>query len=94
MAPTADLSVFTDDIMQFVLNDPDVAHALTGRVQKSVEYDIGIIKFITDASDEAPPKVTAPSVFSVDGDRPASDNFLSPSQMASRLNGVVRRGKK
>ena len=96
--PTFDLSSFNDNIMRVTLGNPDVQVALSGKIQKSVEYFPGRIHIITDGGEVALVEPNVPSQnpteqnsFEMSGSGSPVSSYLNPSQMVGRLNKVVRK---
>jgi len=88
--PTFDLSVFHDDIMKVVLGNGDVQAVISGRVQESLEYLPGEVRISVRDNESIQADMTQQQdPFSMSGlGTHATNNFLNPSQMVSRLNKV------
>lgn len=94
--PTFNLLEFNDNIMKVVLGDQDVKIALSGKIQKSIEYVPGEISIYTTANDttidEKQSDVT--QSFSMSGATgEAVSSYLNPSQMVTRLKNVTKSTK-
>ncbi|NNK85419.1 MAG: hypothetical protein HKO91_07710 [Desulfobacterales bacterium] len=88
--PAFKLNEWHDGIVQVVLGCPDVQAAISGKVQKSIEYSPGKVYITTDGS-VAPED--GQKAFVMGGS--VATSFLNPSQMVSRLNAAAQqRGKK
>jgi len=92
--PTFDLSVCTDDTLRVAWGNPEVKAALTGRIQKNIEYYPGVIRFNTDAGVIVPPAppVKDNNIFSMSGVGSPATSFLSPSDMVARLSNLKNKG--
>jgi hypothetical protein len=85
--PTFILDEWHEGIMKVILGSQDVKAALIGRIQKSIEYLPGKV-YITSEDDENFEKY-GQKPFVMGGD--VSSKFLSPTQMAAKLNNAVQR---
>ena len=104
--PTFNLSVWNDNIVRVILGNPDVKSLLAGKIQKSIEYYPGEVYIqITEEEEEWKEETQDDTILNkqmenqnqntfVMGGGDAATQFLNPSQMVSRLNSAVRRGKK
>lgn len=93
--PTFNLNVCTDDILRVAWGNPEVKAALTGRIQKNIEYYPGVIKFNTDAGAPVPapqPVNKDGNTFSMGGAGSPTTSFLNPSDMVARLSNLKNRG--
>jgi hypothetical protein len=87
--PTFPVDQWNDKIMKVVMGNPEVRSAVTGKVQKSIEYFPGEVYIEID---EVVPPSQIPEIgsntFEMDGS-PITEN-LNPSQMIGRLNKTVK----
>jgi len=92
--PTFRVDVWNDNILRVLMGNSEVQGALAGKVQKGLEYYPGEVYIEVDG-------VTPPSQmpdyspgyqssFSMGGS--PAEQYLSPMQMAARLNKVVKKG--
>jgi hypothetical protein len=96
--PTFDLSSYNDNIMKVILGNPDVAVALVGRVQRSMEYFPGKVYITTDAEgDMSEPETVMPpspspsdNSFAMTGAGGMISSYLQPSQMIGRLSKAAK----
>lgn len=93
--PTFRVDVWNENILRVLMGNPEVQNAIAGKVQKGLEYYPGEVYIevagLTPPSqmpDHSPGYQTS---FSMGGS--PVEQYLSPLQMAARLNNAVKRGK-
>ena len=87
--PTSlDLNNWSGDIMTLVVTNPDVRHALSGKIQKSIEYRPGEV-YINTADPLIIQHEESPETFAIDEPDPTKQ-FLNPSQMIARLQNIKK----
>lgn len=91
--PTFNLETYNDDILRVLRGNPEVVAALSGRIQKSVEYYPGRVMInVIDAPEQTQPVMprsnTGSSTFSMSGPNAPAVSFLNPSDMVARLNNI------
>ena len=91
--PTFDLSSFNNNIMRTTLGNPDVQAALTGKVQKSIEYFPGTVNIMTNSAlnHEVQSDNSQQNSFVMSSSGSPISTFLNPSQMVGRLNSMKKK---
>lgn len=98
--PTFNLDVWNESIMRVIMGNPDMRAMLANRIQKSLEYWPGevYIELTEEEPQELQPEIEEPvgNSFSMTdgGQKDITTKFVNPSQMITRLNAAVTRGKK
>ena len=87
-----DISILNanDNLLKIVYANEDVQKALYNKVQKTLEYSPGEINIILSNDAEDNKKVVDES-FSMDGVGNPLSNYLTPSQMVSRLTNIKKK---
>jgi hypothetical protein len=92
--PTIDLTKWNDDIACMVSENPDVQMALTGKIQKSVEYSNGILNISVDNIEQPETSNNIQNSFEMGGSNSPISTFLNPSQMVNRLQNMGKQNVK
>lgn len=93
--PTFRVDVWNENILRVLMGNPEVQNALAGKVQKGLEYFPGEVYI--EVAGLTPPSQMPDNTpgyqtdFSMAGG--PAEQYLSPLQMAARLNSVVKRGQ-
>lgn len=94
--PTFNIDAWNDNILRVIMGNPDVQNAVAGKVQKGIEYYPGQVYI--EVSEVTPPSQMpnktpdCTNTFSMGGS--PTQQYLTPIQMAARLNKAVTRGNK
>lgn len=82
VSPEMNLGTCSEEVLQLIWNDPAVQEELAGRVQLSLEYDIGYAN-ITTSDSAVPDNVSADKL-----DKPVVNSFGMQPGSPSPANGV------